>query len=79
MADQEQQDSSGRFGSNQIMAISFGAAAMALTFALVLLGKIDGNGWVSFVQVFVPVILGIALGISGGIKVTDMLTAKRDQ
>lgn len=57
------------FGSNQWIAIALGLVPIALGFSLVLLGKLGGTDLMSYCQIAVPVLTGIALGGSAAVKI----------
>ncbi len=57
------------FGSNQWLATAIGMLPIALGFALVIMGKLDGQGFMSFCAIQSPVVIGIALGGSAVVKV----------
>jgi hypothetical protein len=66
-------------GSNQKIAIGLIGSTVLLTFGLVLLGKVTGQEWLSFSQVFVLAALSITLGISGGLKLTQVIKGSPKQ
>jgi hypothetical protein len=57
------------FGSNQWIAIVLGLLPIALGFSLVLLEKLGGPEFMSYCQIAVPVLTGIALGGSAAVKI----------
>jgi hypothetical protein len=57
------------FGSNQWIAIILGLLPIALGFSLVLLEKLGGPEFMSYCQIAVPVLTGIALGGSAAVKI----------
>ena len=62
-----------KFGRNQIIACVGYAVPLVMTYALVLSGKLDGPGWVSYLQLYVPVAMGTVLAVSGALKIVQAL------
>jgi hypothetical protein len=58
------------WGRNQIIAIGAGVTTLAMTFALVLTGRVSGPEWVTFVPWWLAAFLGPTLGGSAIVKAT---------
>lgn len=58
-----------KFGTNQWIAVVLGLLPVLLGYSLVLLDKLQGPEFMSYCQLAVPALVGIALGGSALVKV----------
>ena len=57
------------FGRNQIISLSIFAVSFISTYALVWVEKVTGEQWLSFVQWFGPISIGIIIGTAATVDV----------
>lgn len=65
-----------KFGRNQIIAIVAGLLVFAASFALVWTEHVTGQEWLGFAQWFLPTWLGVTLGSSAAVKVSEAISAR---
>lgn len=60
-------------GRNQMIACVGAGSPLVMSYALVWADKVTGSEWLSWAQVYVPVALGIVLGVAGAVKAVQAL------